>query len=245
MLACVIIILLSLFSSLGYHNLIETLTSDKQFFPSVLRLTLFLFTIMMVVLIILFLCTYSCQSDGDRVKHYNLKLQHAEKNQFNRLTVLFSKIPLLGKQLNPVCRYQRKIDEANARLEQYEEKDAENPYITAKKTIVCAAICFALLSFLCQGFGLLFAQQTTNFKLIDTDQAVFSQRIMDELDKKTENDEVIGLVQLCQNEEHIMIAPCIYSESEGEITIYTAYQHVMPVENTSFVHKSFQYKSIQ
>lgn len=107
--------------------------------------------------------------------------------------------------------------------------------IAAYSFIVTYALIFIVSPFV----GISQAAMNNEFEIIYLDNTSFSDRIENHADYSDIN----GLVKLYQYEGKVVASPCTYTDEE--ITIYSTVQHIIPVEDATFVHMKFLHHNIR
>lgn len=240
--------LVLILSQFLYGNIKGILTT--HFFFSLFSAICFCFVISFLVLCIIFYVIYRDQSDAAQIEHSKKKIASYKQKKEQLISAKWRRDKRLKQCDKKIKTFCANKTEAEERIRKKLNIDKEKKtYHILKDFLISASTSFAFLFIAIFVLGILLCNSNNEFNLIYTDSHPFTEQIIAELNTDThevsDNDNVNGLVELFRNEEHIVIAPCIYSESKDEITIYTTYQHVLPVENSTYVRKDFNHLSIQ
>lgn len=198
---------------------------------------LFLVVVTLAGLNCLTIGTLLSASDTDKLERIKNGIIWIDKEKQKVNTKVCKKIRLCHLK-----KTEKKLNEKQQKLEEQMQDNSvhvakEKPKkkhtilrIAAYSLIVTYTLTFGVLPFV----GISEAMMNDEFEIIYTDNISFTDQNQEKLD----NPDINGLVKLYQYEDKVIASPCTYTDDK--ITIYSAVQHVIPVENITFVHMRFQ-----
>lgn len=196
-------------------------------------LEILLLVVLTLILISVFaICIILNKTDSDKLKRIKNGIKWVDEKK-NKTRKICKKI-----RSNYLDKKAKKLEKKQIELERKIQGNIAHTVkgepqklpIFLRWVIFAIVITYTIAFILLPMFGILHAAMNDEFEIIYTDSISSDQET--QLDS-----DINGLVKLYQYDDKVIASPCTYTNDK--IIVYTAIQHVVHVEDITFVHKRF------